>query len=157
MLFSAKTLNTLEYYKILEKLSDLCATEGAKARAMSLMPTDDFDTVVKRQSGTDDAKRLINAKGYPSFSAGERVCSSADRAYKGAYQYINRAFVRHMLEGASFRFVNREDDAGDEGLRQAKLSYIPAFLAYKYRAVLQKRGNDSEYRNFGCRDAGRGY
>lgn len=63
----------------------------------------------------------------------------ADRAYKGAYQYINRAFVRHMLKGASFRFVNREDDAGDEGLRQAKLSYVPAFLAYKYRAVLQKK------------------
>ena len=84
MLFSAKTLNTLEYYKILEKLSDLCATEGAKARAKSLMPTDDFDTVVKRQSGTDDAKRLINAKGYPSFFATERVVSSAERAYKGA-------------------------------------------------------------------------
>ena len=84
MLFSAKTLNTLEYYKILEKLSDCCATEGAKARARSLMPTDDFDTVVKRQSGTFDAKRLINAKGYPSFYASDRVTSSAERAYKGA-------------------------------------------------------------------------
>ena len=84
MLFSAKTLNTLEYHKILEKLSDCCATEGAKARARSLMPTDDFDTVVKRQSATFDAKRLINAKGYPSFHADERVTSSAERAYKGA-------------------------------------------------------------------------
>lgn len=84
MLFSSKTLNTLEYYKILEKLSDVCATEGAKARAKSLMPTDDYDTVVRRQRGTDDAKRLILAKGYPSFFATDRVVSSAERAYKGA-------------------------------------------------------------------------
>ena len=84
MLFTAKTLNTLEYYKITERLSECCATEGAKARALSLTPTDDFDLIVKRQGYTDDAKRLINAKGYPSFFANDRVVSSADRAYKGA-------------------------------------------------------------------------
>ena len=40
--------------------------------------------VVERQTKTDDAKRLINAKGYPSFSAEESVVPSAERAYKGA-------------------------------------------------------------------------
>lgn len=61
------------------------------------------------------------------------------RDYKGVYQYINRAYVRYMLERATFLFVNREDDAGDEGLRQAKLSYSPAFLAYKHRAKIEKK------------------
>ena len=83
MLFTAKTLSTLEYDKIIDMLIDCASTEGAKARAASLVPTDDFETVVLRQKRTDDAKRLINAKGYPSFSAQERVVPAAERAYKG--------------------------------------------------------------------------
>ena len=84
MLFTAKTLSTLEYEKIIKMLADSAATDGAKSRALSLVPTDDFDMVVLRQRRTDDAKRLINSKGYPSFAAEERVVSSAERAYKGA-------------------------------------------------------------------------
>ena len=84
MLFTAKTLSTLEYDKIIEMLIDCASTEGAKARAASLSPTDDFEIVSSRQKRTDDAKRLINAKGYPAFSAQDRVVAAADRAYKGA-------------------------------------------------------------------------
>jgi DNA mismatch repair protein MutS2 len=84
MLFTQKTLNALEYDKIIAQLADLAATEGAKARALTLMPSDDYDTVRERLLRTEDAKRLINAKGYPSFSASDRVVASAERAYKGA-------------------------------------------------------------------------
>ena len=84
MLFTAKTLKTLEYDKIISMLAECAMTDGARARALSLSPTDDFDTVIERQNKTDDAKRLINAKGYPSFSAPENVAAAADRAYKGA-------------------------------------------------------------------------
>lgn len=84
MLFTAKTLSTLEYDKIINMLADCASTDGAKAKAMSLCPTDDYEAVIMRQRRTDDAKRLINAKGYPSFSAEERVVAAADRAYKGA-------------------------------------------------------------------------
>ena len=84
MLFTAKTLSTLEYDKIIKMLISCAATDGAKARAASLSPTDDFELVSARQKKTDDAKRLINTKGYPSFSANERVVSAAERAYKGA-------------------------------------------------------------------------
>lgn len=51
-------------------------------------------------------------------------------AYPGAYQMINQAFAETHFEG--FTYVNREDDAGDEGLRRAKLSYEPAYLVTKY-------------------------
>lgn len=84
MLFTEKSLTTLEFDKIVDMLVECAATSGAKSRARSLTPTSDYDTVVDRQTKTDDAKRLINAKGYPSFSADEGVVSSADRAYKGA-------------------------------------------------------------------------
>ncbi|MBQ8372159.1 MAG: endonuclease MutS2 [Clostridia bacterium] len=84
MNFTGKTLSTLEFDRITEMLVECAATEGARARARALMPTDDFDTVIDRQNRTDDAKRLINAKGYPSFVAPESTVAAADRAYKGA-------------------------------------------------------------------------
>ena len=84
MLFTEKSLTTLEFDKIIEMLVDCASTSGAKSRARSLTPTSDYDVVVERQTKTDDAKRLINAKGYPSFSAEESVVPSAERAYKGA-------------------------------------------------------------------------
>ncbi len=84
MLFTQKTLTTLEYDKIIDSLSELCSTEGARAMAKALAPTCDYDTVVSRQTKTFDAKRLINAKGYPHFYAEESVPAAAERAYKGA-------------------------------------------------------------------------
>ncbi len=84
MLFTDRTLKTLEYAKIKEMLVECAATEGAAARAAALTPTSDIDVVRERQKKTDDAKRLINAKGYPSFFAPESVVGAAERAYKGA-------------------------------------------------------------------------
>ena len=84
MEYTSKTLSTLEFDKIIEMLAECAATDGARARALALAPSDDYDTVVKRQAKTEDAKRLVNAKGYPSFSAPESTLASAERAYKGA-------------------------------------------------------------------------
>ena len=84
MTFTDKTLTTLEFDKIVAMLSEHAATEGAKGRCLSLLPSDDYETVLLRQTRTDDAKRLINSKGYPSFSAPESTVGAADRAYRGA-------------------------------------------------------------------------
>ena len=79
MTFTVRTLNILEFNKIVEMLAECAQTEGAKARALSLMPSDDIEVVLQRQERTADAKRLINAKGYPSFTAAEDTVSAADR------------------------------------------------------------------------------
>ena len=47
----------------------------------------------------------------------------ADRNFDGAYAAINYEFLRHEFSGT--KFVNREEDMGIEGLRQAKTSYNP--------------------------------
>ncbi|MFP3155176.1 phosphatidylglycerol lysyltransferase domain-containing protein [Lachnospiraceae bacterium ZAX-1] len=47
----------------------------------------------------------------------------------GIYQMINQQFIAHEAQG--FRYVNREEDTGSEGIRKAKLSYRPAFLVEK--------------------------
>jgi uncharacterized protein len=43
---------------------------------------------------------------------------------------INQQFVEHECQNA--KFVNREQDLGDEGLRQAKLSYHPERMVEKF-------------------------
>ncbi len=55
---------------------------------------------------------------------------------QGAYTVINQQFALH--EGKGYQYLNREEDAGQEGLRQAKLSYKPAFLIEK--GVVRERG-----------------
>ena len=54
----------------------------------------------------------------------------------GIYQVINQQFLLNSYEDA--KIVNREDDMGIEGLRQAKESYNPIGYARKYR-VCEKR------------------
>lgn len=49
------------------------------------------------------------------------------RRFKGIYQVINQETARAIV-GAGFELINREEDLGDPGLRQAKRSYHPIAL-----------------------------
>lgn len=57
----------------------------------------------------------------------------ADIRYEGAFTAINRLFAERLPEAV--RCINREEDLGIEGLRRAKLSYHPALLPNKVRAM----------------------
>jgi len=52
--------------------------------------------------------------------------------YKGIYQFVNQAFASIIPE--FYSTINREQDLGDEGLRQAKHSYRPIGYVAKYLA-----------------------
>lgn len=73
------------------------------------------------------------------FSIGEPLCSDtfvthiekADIAYHGVYTALTQAFTEHFAK--DFRYINREEDLGLEGLRKAKQSYYPVMMLEKYR------------------------
>ncbi len=79
-----------------------------------------------------------------AFSVGEPLCGKmavvhlehADTAYEGAFAMMNQQFLKH--EWQDFVYVNREEDMGIPGMRQAKESYRPVFMVKKYVATLQK-------------------
>lgn len=54
----------------------------------------------------------------------------ASREIAGLHQFLNRECARTIWK--EYKYINREQDAGIPGLRQAKLSYHPAFLVKKY-------------------------
>ncbi|MCL2067835.1 MAG: DUF2156 domain-containing protein [Treponema sp.] len=53
--------------------------------------------------------------------------------YKGIYQYMNQAFALSLP--AFFIWINREQDIGDDGLRQAKTSYRPSGFVRKFKGI----------------------
>jgi len=55
------------------------------------------------------------------------ICvEKADRHVEGAFAIINQQFAEHLPE--QYIYLNREEDMGIPGLRQAKLSYHPEIL-----------------------------
>lgn len=76
-----------------------------------------------------------------AFTAGEAIndqvfdvhFEKALDGYDGLYPAINQAFAEHALSG--YRWINREEDMGLEGLRRAKASYYPAEVLEKFTAV----------------------
>lgn len=59
--------------------------------------------------------------------------------YTGVYQYINMAYSAILPH--HYEYINREQDMGDEGLRQAKMTYRPDDFVTKYRLIPPELAN----------------
>jgi len=87
--------------------------------------------------------RLWTLNGLPvGFAQGEPTgdgstflmhFEKADGEYKGVYQTIFMDWASTLEK--EFRLINREQDLGDPGLRQAKETYRPVDYVKKYRVV----------------------
>jgi hypothetical protein len=78
-----------------------------------------------------------------AYSLGEELANSSSfvihfekalYTYKGIYQFINQSFANILPD--FYHTINREQDLGDDGLRQAKHSYKPIGYVKKYQAFL---------------------
>ena len=55
--------------------------------------------------------------------------------YKGIYQFMNQAFAAALPR--FFTYINLEQDLGDDGLRQAKMTYRPSGFVKKYQTLMR--------------------
>jgi hypothetical protein len=84
---------------------------------------------------------LVTVDGKPAaYTMGESLqkgktfvvhIEKAIAEYKGVYQFINMAFAAVLPQ--SYTWINREQDLGNPGLRQAKMTYLPCGFVKKYR------------------------
>ncbi len=84
-----KSLHTLEYDKIIARLAALCETAPGRALALDLLPSSDYDEVVRRQRLTAEARRLLAMKPSLSLAAARDIAEP-----------VRQAALGHVLEPA---------------------------------------------------------
>lgn len=95
------------------------------------------DEVMKGGILTDGHGRILaftigDIKGDTLFIHIEKALHSTP----GGFEMINKTFAAKMKElHPEIEFINREDDAGDPGLRHAKQSYYPVEMLKKYNII----------------------
>ena len=107
---------------------DLGDSEKATMRFL-----DNMDKLGVTAGGIRVDKKLV------AFSAGEAITDDmahvpmefADTDYRGAFNVINRDFCAN--EWKNYKYINREEDMGLEGMRYAKRAYNPIKMVEKYR------------------------
>ena len=68
MNMNQKALKTLEYYKIIDILTEYASTEPGKKLCRELLPSCDYSEIVQNQQETTDAVTRVRQKGslFPS-------------------------------------------------------------------------------------------
>jgi len=74
-----------------------------------------------------------------SISRGKMFAIHFEKAideYKGLYQFMNQSFAASLPR--FFTLINREQDLGSEGLRQAKMTYRPCGFVEKFTGRVER-------------------
>lgn len=110
----------------------------AIATAFDHYETFGFEGLILRVEGAVVAFTLGMPLNRTCFDVNFEKASSQ---MQGAYALINREFSRLVQEKyPEIHYLDREDDMGADGLRQAKLSYHPEVILEKYIAALPGGG-----------------
>jgi len=127
------------------KLKEWCKKKGCEENESLLCERDAIIEAFERFSELNyiGGVILIDNK-VEAFTFGEAlnndtVIIHAEKAnidIKGIYPTINQEFLQKHWQ--HMKYVNREEDMGDEGLRKAKLSYFPVKMVVKYKATIQE-------------------
>lgn len=122
------------HFHALKEGGDAAAEVGMCIGALREFPLLDMVGLALRAGGKIIGYTIGEAVGDMFFVHIEK----ADTEYQGAYQMLSNTFLKTYAADDDIKFVNREEDCGDEGLRRSKLSYHPIALPPKNTVVIAK-------------------
>lgn len=123
ILMDEKTIVTLEYPKILERLAGYAAFSASAEFARRLRPTIEYDEVMKRQARTTEARRLLDGNATVGVGAAHDIRPLVDRAAR-----------RGVLEPSEFLAIK------DTLISARELSHVFERGAANYPALAEVAG-----------------
>lgn len=115
-----KVLKTLEYHKIIEKLTEYAASEPGKRLCRELEPSSDFEEIVQAQAETADAVARVRQKGSVSFAGISDIGGSLKRLEIGSSLSIHELLAVSSLLTCAARAKNygrrQESELPDDSL-----------------------------------------
>lgn len=137
--YSYQRITSENLTKISDFLIDFAKNHGKEAtlaqeelkRTLELLP---FLEKFKLPGGFIEVDGVIIALAIGEVVNDTLYChiEKANRDYPGSYQMIVKEFSSDIRNAYGIKYINREEDVGDEGLRTSKLSYHPIQLLDKY-------------------------
>ena len=124
-----KVLKTLEYHKIIEKLTEYAASEPGKRLCRELEPSSDFEEIVQAQAETADAVARVRQKGSVSFAGISDIGGSLKRLEIGSSLSIHELLAVSSLLTCAARAYNycrhQESELPDDSLDEMFRSLEP--------------------------------
>ena len=124
-----KVLKTLEYHKIIEKLTEYAASEPGKRLCRELEPSSDFEEIVHAQAETADAVARVRQKGSVSFAGISDIGGSLKRLEIGSSLSIHELLAVSSLLTCAARAKNygrrQESELPDDSLDEMFRSLEP--------------------------------
>ena len=115
-----KVLKTLEYHKIIEKLTEYAASEPGKRLCRELEPSSDFEEIVQAHAETADAVARVRQKGSVSFAGISDIGGSLKRLEIGSSLSIHELLAVSSLLTCAARAKNygrrQESELPDDSL-----------------------------------------
>lgn len=135
--------NIAEAKALLTKLADASAQPSLLASTERSQVYNVLDNWALLSPYFEGAILRDNTGSVVAFSVGEIIgdtlfvhIEKMDHDIPGAGETINKLFAEMMTtRHPGIRYINREEDVGDEGLRAAKESYHPLMLLHKFNVL----------------------
>ena len=129
LFMNQKVLKTLEYHKIIEKLTEYAASEPGKRLCRELEPSSDFEEIVQAQAETADAVARVRQKGSVSFAGISDIGGSLKRLEIGSSLSIHELLAVSSLLTCAARAKNygrrQESELPDDSLDEMFRSLEP--------------------------------
>lgn len=134
-----KTLHTLEFPKVLERLARLCSFAPSAEKARNLQPVNDFDLASSLQAETSEASRMLSHSSDVTIGGAHDIRPSVDLAEHGGIltpaEFLD---VRSTLVAARTlaNFFTRTSDAYPHLGRVAARIAIPPYIIDAISSVI---------------------